>query len=85
MEIERTLIVPATSAAQARAICDAIPGGSGMFATALSASGKLPATHYVSSGLMQQEIVDAVTGIASIFEGEPMTAISQQGLRICDA
>lgn len=54
--VQRTLIVTAANAALARRICkDLTPAGSGnnMFLTGLSASGALPATHYISSGLIQ--------------------------------
>jgi hypothetical protein len=46
----RTIIVEAAIAPNARAMCAMVPGGTGMFTTALSATGQAPATHYVSSG-----------------------------------
>jgi hypothetical protein len=46
----RTIIVEALIAPNARALCAMVPGGAGMFTTALSATGQAPATHYVSSG-----------------------------------
>jgi hypothetical protein len=46
----RTYIVPAAHADLARALCALEPGGAGMFATPLSATGAEPATHYGSTG-----------------------------------
>lgn len=56
MNIMRTLIVPAGIANAAKQIareCDA--QGEGMFVSALSPTGNLPATHYVSSGYMDEQ------------------------------
>ena len=49
----RTIIVPAAFQQLAQALCEAAAegvAGEGMFTTALSATGALPATHYISSG-----------------------------------
>jgi len=49
----RTIIVPAAFQQLAQALCEAAAegaAGKGMFTTALSATGALPATHYISSG-----------------------------------
>lgn len=48
----RTIIIPASVQPNARALCKALAGiaGDGMFITGLSATGKAPATHYISSG-----------------------------------
>ena len=48
----RTIIIPASAAPNARALCKGLAGvpGDGMFVTGLSATGKAPATHYISSG-----------------------------------
>ena len=53
-DIFRTLILPAADAPLARQIASTLSpvGGSGMWTTGLSASGKDPATHYVSTGLI---------------------------------
>ena len=52
MMTHRTLIVPLAHVPLADALCSALagPAGSGMFTTALSATGTAPATHYISSG-----------------------------------
>lgn len=52
MDIFRTIIVKATDATLARGLAAVVPGGSGMFTTGLSKTGKAPATHYISSGLL---------------------------------
>ena len=71
--IHRTIIVPAPYAAAASAACEALAGagGSGMFTTPLSPTGELPATHWISSGLIEQEFAgllanpDALTAVAT--------------------
>jgi hypothetical protein len=46
----RTIIIPASVQPNARALCKGLAGvaGDGMFTTGLSATGKAPATHYIS-------------------------------------
>ena len=52
----RTLVVPAVIVDQCRALCAAAtPAGDGMFTTALSPTGDEPATHYISSGLLDAD------------------------------
>ena len=54
----RTIIIPASAAPNARALCKGLAGvpGDGMFVTGLSATGKAPATHYISSGPISTEM-----------------------------
>lgn len=56
----RTIIVTAGVAQTARMLCEMLAGrcGSGMFQTALSADGTEPATHYVSSGPIEDQFAD---------------------------
>lgn len=55
-DIMRTMIIPAALAPLARALAAELsPGGVGMFTTGLSPTGEEPATHYVSSGLINGE------------------------------
>lgn len=51
----RCMIVPAEHVDLARVLCETLagPGGAGMFTTALSATGDDPPTHYISSGLIE--------------------------------
>jgi hypothetical protein len=52
------MIVPASVQPNARALCKGLAGvpGDGMFVTGLSATGKAPATHYISSGPISTEM-----------------------------
>ena len=54
----RTFIVPESVAKTARDMCADIagPDGDGMFTTELSATGSAPATHFVSSGPISDEM-----------------------------
>lgn len=56
----RTIIVPDAVVVPARLACEALAGagGSGMYSTPLSPMGELPATHWVSSGLIEQAFAD---------------------------
>lgn len=48
----RTIVIPASVATNARALCKGLAGvaGDGMFLTGLSPTGNVPITHYISSG-----------------------------------
>lgn len=65
----RTFIVPAAVVGMARAMCVGLagPAGDGMFITALSATGTAPATHFISSG----PISDDMAGLL------PLTTVTQ--------
>ena len=54
----RTIIIPASVQPNARALCKGLAGvaGDGMFVTGLSATGKAPATHYISSGPISHDV-----------------------------
>ena len=68
----RTIIVPAASQALAQGLCEAIAegdAGRGMFTTGLSASGEFPATHYISSGHIEQQFADILS----------LTTVNQDG------
>ena len=56
----RTIIVPDTVVVPTRLACEALAGagGSGMYSVPLSPTGELPATHWISSGLIEQEFAD---------------------------
>lgn len=51
MDTFRTLIIEESDVALARQLCALEAGGAGMFTTGLSADGKAPASHYISSGV----------------------------------
>ena len=56
----RTIIVPDLVVVPARMACEALAGagGSGMYSVPLSPTGELPATHWISSGLIEQDFAD---------------------------
>ena len=58
--VHRTIIVPDTVVVPARMACEALAGagGSGMCSVPLSPTGELPATHWISSGLIEQDFAD---------------------------
>lgn len=57
---QRTIIVPDAVVIHARLACEALAGsgGSGMYSVPLSPTGELPATHWISSGLIEQDFAD---------------------------
>ena len=68
----RVIIVPAAFQQLAQGLCEAAAegdAGKGMFTTGLSANGKLPATHYISSGHIDQQFADIL----------PLTTVNQDG------
>ena len=83
MDVFATIIVPAAQAQAARDAASAIPGGEGMLTTALSATGQEPATHFISSGTMPQEIVEAVADLTEVSELPPSEAMQAAGLTKC--
>ena len=56
----RTMIVPAAHIALARSICATLApsGGFAMFGVGLSADGQAPATHYVSTGHIDEDFAN---------------------------
>ena len=82
----RTIIVPDAVVVPARMACEALAGagGSGMYSVPLSPTGDLPATHWISSGLIEQDFADllanpdALTAVATSGAGldpAPLVAI----------
>ena len=69
----RTIIVPDPVVVPARLACEALAGagGSGMYSVPLSPTGELPATHWASSGPIDEEFAellanpDALVAVAS--------------------
>lgn len=83
MDIFATLIVTAANVAQARTIAATFTGGEGMFTSELSATGNAPATHFISSGWMPEEIVQAVADVVAVSDLEPVDALIAAGLKPC--
>ena len=82
MDIFATIIVPAAQAQAARDAAATIPGGEGMFTAGLSPTGAEPATHYIASGWIPAEIVEALTMYA-VSELPPDEAMTDKGLKPC--
>ena len=78
----RTLICPASTVVQARNIGDCLhPAASGMFVSPLSPSGSAPATHYVSSGLIEDLWLPALSDPDTLYAAAQYGA-SQQGIAL---
>lgn len=81
----RTIIVPAAFQALAQALCEAAAegdAGKGMFTTGLSATGALPATHYISSGYIFDDfaaLLPLTTVEPSTDDGEPDMVTERPG------
>ena len=82
MDIFATIIVPAAQAQAARDAAATIPGGEGMLTAGLSPTGAEPATHYISSGWIPAEIVDALT-MCAVSELPPDEAMASAGFVLC--
>lgn len=79
MDIRATLIATAAQVAAARAAQSEAP-----FTCKLSASGSLPATHYVSAGALSEAALASLSGLCAITTGEqsPHAVIAAAGLVI---
>ena len=75
-DVFATLIVTAAKQAEAQEI------GPGMFTTPIGANGK--ATHYISSGYLPAELLDALQGIADYYEDGPTEVMAALGMTLCD-
>lgn len=83
--VTRTIIVPAAYVDGARAACEALAGagGLGMYTVPLSPTGELPATHWASSGAIEDgfahllETPDALSAVATAagIDPAPLLAI----------
>ena len=75
MWVHRTIIVPASIAESARAACAGLagPGGSNMFTAPLSPTGEAPPTHYISSGMIEEQFADLLplTSVNYTEDGTP--------------
>ena len=82
MNAHVTLIVPASLVDAARNLAECLaPGGHGMYITGLSADGNEPATHYISSGLMQVEFINLLAD-ATATHAAAQYGAGQQGLTL---
>lgn len=86
----RTLIVPDQVTPMARMACETLAGagGSSMFTTPVSPTGEEPTTHWISSGLIEQDFADllptkAYNPATDVWEVIPHDTTTLQGL--CEA
>lgn len=75
----RTITVPDAVVIPARMACEALAGagGSGMYSVPLSPTGELPATHWISSGLIEQDFADLLASpdaLAAVATGAGLDA-----------
>ena len=77
----RTIIIPASVQPNARALCKGLAGiaGDGMFVTGLSATGKAPATHYISSGPIYESLADLLPLTTVAYEEEDAAETTRPG------
>lgn len=73
--IKRCLIVTAAQQEFAQDLCEALAGeaGAGMFTSGASASGALPATHFINEGCLEDTFAGALSDPAYLY------GASQQG------
>ena len=82
MDIFTTIIVPAAQAQAARDAAATIPGGEGMLTSGLSPTGAEPATHYIASGWVPEELVQTLT-MCIVSDLSPAEAMTDKGLKPC--
>ena len=80
--VHRCMIVPTEHVELARVLCETLagPGGAGMFTTAISATGDDPATHYISSGLIESDFADLLPLIEFPADADPVIHPGQPDL-----
>ena len=79
--VHRCLIVAASIVAQCRALAASLtPAAADMWTTALSPTGSAPATHYISTGLIDQVMADLLTSPAALAAGTGCSLAEAQAL-----
>lgn len=80
--VHRCMIVPTEHVELARKLCETLagPGGAGMFTTPLSTTGVDPATHYISSGLIESDFADLLPLIELPADADPVIHPGQPDL-----
>ena len=74
--VHRCMIIPAALQAQ----CQTIPWASGMWTTGLSLDGAAPATHYISSGLVDQAFADLLASPEALVAAAGVTLEEAQAI-----
>ena len=82
MDIFATIIVTEAQAQAARDAAAQFPGGEGMLTAGLSATGVEPATHYIASGWVPEELVQTLT-MCIVSDLSPAEAMTDKGLKPC--
>ena len=84
----RTLIAPDAIVAPLRAITDSFgPPASGMFRTGLSPTGQGPATHWISTGVMDEPFAACLPLTTYSEAGEPVTVYADPAnlIALCES
>lgn len=74
--VHRCMIIPASLQAQ----CQTIPEASGMWTAGLSIDGAAPATHYISSGLVNQTFADLLASPVALVAAAGVTLEEAQAI-----
>lgn len=74
--VHRCMVIPA--ALQTK--CQSIPDASGMWTTGLSIDGASPATHYISSGLVDQAFADLLASPEALVSAVGVTLDEAQAI-----
>jgi len=84
--VHRTIVITAAKAARAADLCAQLAGppGSGMFTTALNATGTGTATHYISAGMIEEQFA-AVLSDPGVMQGACTSAGISITLAECTA
>lgn len=76
--IFRTIIIPADIVDHVRNLGECLhPAAAGMFNTPLSPTGQFPATHYISSGLIEDVWIAPLSDSAILYGAAQQGALSQ--------
>lgn len=77
MWAHKTIVVNDNVVQTARDMCEQLAGtgGAGMFATALSADGAEPASHWVSSGMILQDFAQMLENPAMVYAAAEQSGI----------
>jgi hypothetical protein len=80
--VHRCMIVPTEHVELARKLCETLagPGGAGMFTTPLSTTGIDPATHYISSGMIESDFAELLPLIEFPADADPVIHPGQPDL-----
>lgn len=85
--VHRTIILPAAITANCQQLSEALsgPAGAGMWTTGLSAAGSLPASHFISSGMISEEFAAMIADPDAMFAacesaGLPVTLAQCQSI-----